>query len=218
MTNFREYLVLLHGMGRSNRVMEKMSRHFAAQGYVAYNDDYRSSATSIESLTDQIAARIRVNCPDEDKPIHFVGHSLGAIIIRMLLAKYRPHNLGRVVMLAPPNQGSYLVDYLKKYRFFQKIFGPVARQLSKDEEGIIHRLPPVDYDVGIIAGDRSIDLLFSWFLLPGENDGKVTVEETKLTGMKDHIVIHAAHPFLPNNRHAQKQTAHFLQNGRFFRS
>lgn len=217
MTHLNQYVVLLHGIGRTKQAMEKMDRYLAAQGYITYNDDYPSKTGSIENLTDQIVARIQVNCPDKDKPIHFVGHSMGCLIIRLLIAKYRPSHLGRVVMLAPPNQGSYLVDCLKKYKFFQEGFGPAGVELSTGNEGIIHRLPPIDYEVGIIAGDRSVDLLFSWFILQGKNDGKVTVEETKLAGMQDHIVLHATHPFMPSNRQVQKQTAYFLQNGRFFR-
>lgn len=209
------YVVLLHGIGRTKQIMEKLGRYLTAQGYTVYNDDYQSTTAPIEAITEQIFLRIRKHCPDESIPIHFVGHSMGALIVRLLITKHRPTNLGRVVMLAPPNQGSCLVDFLKKYRFFQRLFGPAALELTAGNGGIIHRLPPIDYEVGIIAGDRSVDLLFSWFILPGKNDGKLTVAETKLAGMKDHIVLHATHPFMPNNTKVIKQTAHFLRFGRF---
>ena len=203
-TKAGDYVVLLHGIGQTHRIMRKMGKHLSRQGYS-------------ESLADRIHDRILQNCPDENRTIHFVGHSLGAIIIRLLIARHRPKRLGRVVMLAPPNQGSRLVDFLKRFPIFKWFYGPVGQALGTDEHSIVRRLPPVDYEVGIVAGDRSIDLLFSWFILSGKNDGKLTVEETKLDGMKDHIVLHATHPFMPSNPNVIKQTIYFLEHGKFFR-
>ncbi len=214
--NDDEYVVLLHGIGRTKQVMDKMSRFLEVKGYGIYNDDYQSNHHPIEVLVDQIAERIAQNCPEPNRKIHFVAHSMGAIITRLLIAKYRPQNLGRVVMLGPPNQGSHLIDFMKRFKFFNRLYGPAAKQLSK-EGTLLQGLPPPDYEVGIIAGDRSIDLIFSWFILSGKNDGKVTVKETNLEGMKDHLVVHVAHPFIPNNKIVQEQTAYFLACGRFLK-
>ena len=212
-----DYVVLLHGISRTQRVMRNMAQYLEDKGYAVYNDHYKSTSFVIETLVDHIYERVKLNCPDSQKTIHFVGHSMGAIIIRCLIAKYRPQPLGRVVMLAPPNHGSHLVDFMKRFSFYRRLYGPAGQQLGTDNAGVINRLPPIDYDVGIIAGDRSIDLLFSWFILSGKNDGKITVEETKLDGMQDHIVLPATHTFMPSNSKVIKQTAHFLKDGRFFR-
>ncbi len=211
-----DYVVLLHGIARTNRIMRKMEGYLTQQGYNVYNDDYRSRSNSIELLADQIHERIRENCHDESKPLHFVAHSLGAIITRLILAKFRPKQLGRVVLLGPPNNGSQLVDFAKRFKFFDRVYGPAGQQLGTKDE-LIRQLPAPDYDVGVIAGDRSVDLLFSWFLLSGANDGKLTVEETKLAGMKDHIILHATHTFMPSNANVLKQVVYFLENGKFFR-
>lgn len=210
------YVVLLHGIGRTKRVMNGMDRYLSARGYHVYNDAYQSTSFSIATLTERIWERVQQNCLDETKQLNFVGHSMGAIIIRLMLAKYQPQNIGRVVMLGPPNQGSRLVDFLKRFDFYKRWYGPAGQEMSKNSQ-VYQRLPAIDYEVGIVAGDRSLDWLFSWFILSGKNDGKLMVDETKLDGMKDHIVLHATHTFMPSNSSVIQQTAHFLQHGCFLR-
>lgn len=212
--DLKPYVVLLHGLGRTKQVMAKMAS-FLASHYYVYNDDYQSTTASIETLTEKIASRINEHCPDPERIMHFVGHSMGALIIRLLLAKYRPKRLGRVVMLAPPNQGSQLVDFLKRFAWYRRAYGPAGQEIGTDKNSIIHRLPPIDYDVGVIAGNRTIDWLISWFILPKHNDGKVTVAETKVAGMNDHIILPATHTFMPSNQEVMKETLFFLENGYF---
>lgn len=215
-TDSQNYVVLLHGMGRDKRVMDTMEKSLLVRGYDVYNGDYQSTAFSIDVLADYVWEHIRENCPDPSKKLNFVGHSMGAIIIRLMIAKYQPENVGRVVMLGPPNQGSRLVNFLKRFDFYKRWYGPAGQELGYDSK-VIGELPPSDYEFGVIAGDRSIDWLFSWFLLPGKNDGKLTVDETKLAGMRDHIILHATHTFMPSNAKVIQQTAHFLQHGYFLR-
>ena len=212
-----DYVVLLHGISRTKQIMTKMEQHLLTQGYDVYNDSYLSTSFSIEKLAERIWQRIETRCSDTSKKIHFVGHSMGGLIVRCMIAQYQPENLGRVVMLGPPNQGSRLVDLLKRFNFYHRNYGPSGQQLGTEGGGTLSHLPPIDYDLGIIAGDRTIDWLFSWFVLSGKNDGKITVEETKLEGMKDHIVLHATHTYMPSNPSVMHQTTHFLQKGAFLR-
>ena len=212
-----DYVVLLHGIGRTHHVMSKMEQHLLSQGYDVYNDSYPSTSFSIEKLGEQIWQRVQARCSDVSKKIHFVGHSMGGLIVRWMLAQYQLENVGRVVMLGTPNQGSRLVDLLKRFKFYHRRFGPSGQQLGAKGGAVFDHLPPVDYDVGVIARDRTVDWFFSWFVLPGKNDGKLTTEETKLEGMKDHIVLHAAHPFMPSNPGVMEQTEHFLRLGAFLR-
>jgi len=214
--NSNEYVVLLHGIGRDKHVMYSMEKYLLARGYDVYNNDYQSTLFPIHILVDRVWEHVKKNCPDDMAKINFVGHSLGAIIIRLMVAKYKPSNIGRVVMLGPPNQGSQLVSFLKRFNYYKKCYGPAGQELGNDSE-IIKRLPPDQYEFGVIAGDRSIDWLFSWFLLSGKNDGKLMVDETKLEGMRDHIILHATHTFMPSNSKVIQQTAYFLQNGHFLR-
>ena len=118
-------------------------------------------------------------------------------------------------MIAPPNQGSEIVDKLGWLFLFKWINGPAGNELGTDKNSTPNKLGPANFSVGIIAGDRSINWINSLFLIPGHDDGKVSVERTKLAGMGDHIVIHATHPFIMQNRKAIRQTIQFLRTGAF---
>jgi triacylglycerol lipase len=146
--------------------------------------------------------------------IDFVAHSLGGILIRSYLAHHSISLLGRVVMLAPPNAGSEVVDKLGWLFLFKWINGPAGNELGTDTNSTPNKLGPVNFPVGIVAGDHSINWINS-LLIPGRDDGKVSVERTKLAGMTDHIVIHATHPFIMSNCEAIRQTVQFLRTGSF---
>jgi len=107
-----------------------------------------------------------------------------------------------------------LHDRLEHSKVFQKLFGPASLQLAADKKGICHQLPPIDYEVGVIAGDRTFGL-FLWLLLDKPNDGKVTVESTKVEGMQDFIVLPVSHPFFPYNKQVKRKVAEFLKWGKF---
>lgn len=212
----RDHVVLLHGLGRGPKIMDKMATYLDAHGFCPHNLDYPSTKEPIEKLTERILNQIMPLRIDKAQKIHFVGHSLGAIIIRYLLQNNVVENLGRVVLIAPPHHGSEVVDFMSKFSLYRAIYGPAGLQLGTKNNDLLQSLDSsTDYDIGIIAGDRSIDKLFSWFILTGQDDGKVTVESTKLEEMTDHIVVHAAHPFLPQKAQVIQQTTYFLANGFF---
>ena len=123
-------------------------------------------------------------------------------------------NLGRVVMLSPPNQGSEVVDKLKDFPLFKWLNGPAGQQLGTDKDSLPNSIGPPDYEVGIITGDRSINPILS-LLIPGEDDGKVSVKNAKLKGMKDFLVVHKSHPFIMNDENVLKQVTFFIENGVF---
>lgn len=206
-------VVLLHGLGRSPSIMNKMASYLSQSAYNIFNIDYPSKQYPIQQLSEIVYQQIK-HLYELDAPLHFVGHSMGGIIIRYLLTQHRPRNLGRVVMLASPNHGSRVINWLRKIWLFRKYYGPGALQLAEGKQGLYNQLPPVDYETGVIAGDIAIDVLF-WFFLKKPNDGKVTVKSTHVEGMKDHIVLPVAHPFTPQNKHVRKQTREFLERGEF---
>ena len=215
--NNQEYVILLHGLCRSSRAMVPMERALSASGYHVLNVDYPSRTAAIAKLSDEAIGRAVADCQQAGAlKIHFVTHSLGGILVRSYLSRHTITNLGRVVMLGPPNQGSEVVDKLGFWWVFKKLNGPAGNELGTDTNSTPNKLGPANFCVGVIAGDRSINWINS-LIISGRDDGKVSIERTKLAGMADHIVIHATHPFLMRNPMVIKQTIYFLRGGRFQR-
>jgi len=211
----QEEVILLHGLCRTIRSMLKMERALTETGYKVRNVDYPSRTASIQKLADDAIGKAVSDCQkDGAVKINFVTHSMGGILIRSYLARHTISNLGRVVMLAAPNQGSEVVDKFGRLFLFKWINGPAGNELGTDKNSTPSKLGPANFPVGIIAGDRSINWINS-LLIPGSDDGKVSVERTKLAGMSDHIVIRTTHPFIMKNREAIRQTIQFLRAGRF---
>ncbi len=210
-----EAVVLLHGLCRTTRSMVPMERALAAEGFRVWNVGYPSRTASIGQLAGTVVPEALGKCRDFGATrIHLVTHSLGGILVRAYLSEHAIPDLGRVVMLGPPNQGSEVVDVLGRFWIFGKLNGPAGRELGTDRDSTPNRLGRVTFPLGIIAGDRSVNWINSLWIR-GDDDGKVSVERTKIAGMTDHIVVHAAHPFLMRDARAIRQTIRFLRTGAF---
>jgi triacylglycerol lipase len=211
----QEHVILLHGLCRTKHSMDRMEAALVRAGYHVLNVGYASRSASAASLADQVVGNAVASClRDGATRIHFVTHSFGGILVRSYLANHSLSSLGRVVMLGPPNQGSELVDRFGSLWLFGVITGPAGRELGTDVDSLPHRLGPAHFELGVIAGNRSLNWLAS-ACIPGHDDGKVSVESTRVAGMTDHIIIAAAHRFLMKTRQAIRQTKHFLQEGAF---
>ncbi len=208
-----EQVVLLHGIARSASHMKDLEKFLEEKGYTVYNLDYPSTSHTLEKLTAIVAADIADKI-SADKPVHFIGYSMGGIVTRAVLNKFRPDNLGRVVQLASPNNGSEVADFLKNNWLYEKVYGPAGKQLVTDGAGIDELLGKVDYELGVVAGTFSIDPVSS-SLIPGEDDGKVSVESTKVDGMKDHVEVYASHTFFPQNEDVHQHALEFIRYGVF---
>ena len=130
------------------------------------------------------------------------------------MSAHKLEQMGRVVMLGPPNQGSQVVDTLKNVWGFKLINGPAGLELGTDEASVPGSLGAVDFPVGVVAGSSSINPILSQ-MLPNPDDGKVSVENTKVEGMVDHIVMPVSHPFLMTNNKVIEQVKIFLKTGKF---
>jgi len=208
-------VLLLHGLCRSHHAMVPLARRLADAGYAVVNCGYPSRTADIPALAETLHLALAPILRDAPR-VHVVTHSMGGILLRTLHQRHPLPNLGRVVMLAPPNGGSEVVDRLGALAPFGWINGPAGRQLGTDPGSLPARLAPPDFELGVIAGDRSVNPLLS-LLIPGRDDGKVAVARTRLPGMRDFICLHATHPFIMRNPRVLSQTTHFLKNGRFMR-
>ncbi len=215
-------VVLLHGLARSHHSMTPLKESLSNEGYHVVNSEYNSLDAPIEQLAPRAINAAFDQCPQDLKEIHFVTHSLGGILVREYLQQTpqaadkveQKSRIGRVVMLGPPNQGSELVDKFVTVPGFNKLNGFAGRQLGTDDNSKPNNLKDIDVELGIIAGSKSINPILSLFL-PGQDDGKVTIESTKLDGMKDHLILPTTHTFMMRNARVLAQVNYFLANGQF---
>jgi triacylglycerol lipase len=210
-----EDVVLLHGLARGTSVMRPLARELAAAGFRVHNLDYPSTRATPESLVEVLHGEIARCCAASGR-VHFVTHSLGGVVLRAYLAAYPMPEIGRVVMLAPPNHGSEYVDIAGGWKLFQLLLGPTAAQLGTSPESLPNRLPPPDFEVGVIAGTGSINPLGD-ALIAGANDGTVSVASTQLAGMRDFIEVNRSHTFILRDPEVAQQAIAFLRVGRFAR-
>lgn len=216
-THAKECVVLLHGLARTAGSMTKLQKNLANEGFIVENIDYPSRDLAVEKLAPVAVEEGIRKCRNHGPlRINFVTHSLGGILVRYYLKHNDIPELNRVVMLGPPNQGSEVVDKLKDFPGFQFINGPTGTQLGTKASDIPKSLGSVDFELGIIAGTKSINLILS-ALIPNPDDGKVSVENTKVEGMSDFMTSPTAHPFLMNNDRIISQVIHFLKFGKFNR-
>ncbi len=195
--------------------MSRMARSLELAGYHVCNVSYPSRKHPIEVLTAEfVEPAVRACVSGEPKTVHFVTHSLGGIIVRQLAESEKDLKIGRVVMLSPPNHGSEVVDRLGKMTLFKWLNGPAGLQLGTDDASLPQVLGPASFDVGIITGKRSINLILS-SLIPSTDDGKVSIESAKLAGMADFCVIASSHPFIMRDEQAIEETLLFLSEGKF---
>ena len=211
-----ECVILLHGLARTQGSMEKIAEHLRKENYQVVNLGYPSRHHAIEKLADMAIKPALKECQEHSK-INFVTHSLGGILVRQYLSRYEINDLHRVVMLGPPNQGSEVVDKMADVPGFHLINGDAGLQLGTQENSVPITLGPAEFDLGVVAGTSSINLILS-LIIPGQDDGKVSVERTKLDGMNDHVVMDVTHSFMMRNKHVIQQTLHYLKHGHFVKT
>ncbi len=215
-------VVLLHGLAAPCWSMKQLGRYLHKHGgYEVFPMDYSSLRSSVDDHARSLASVIRHLKGIES--IDLVGHSMGNIVIRRYLAGdpsphqgWRPDpRIRRIVMIAPPNNGSIAATKLADLRVYQKIFGEAGQQLGVGWEDLESRLTTPKTEFGIIAGGMRNRVGMSPFLLPGDDDGRITVETTRLPGATDFLVVPALHELIAHDPRVLRHTLQFLENGYF---
>ena len=211
-----EQVILLHGLGRQGSAMFLLQKRIREAGYKAHSIGYASLQEPPEVILEKVGEQIALFCKDDSRPVHFVAHSLGGLIVRAFLDQRPSINLGRVVLLGTPNQGSELVDIYGDSWLF-KVLGPTAHELGTDEGSFPNRIGPPYYPLGIIAGTSSFNPMTE-DRLPGPDDGVVSVKSTQIDGMTDFLLVDASHSMMRYNQTVARETIHFLKEGHFSQS
>ena len=198
--NEGDYVVLLHGLGRTSLSMQKIGRHLAKEGYKVINVNYPSRHDTVENLSLYLNRQIETKYTDRTKKINFVTHSMGGIVVRHYLANNELENIGRVVMIAPPNQGSDTADRLSQYKVVNYVMGPALIELRTDADSLANSIPLPQVQYGVIAG---------------EYDEKVAVERTKLSNMTDFIIVPKEHTWIAYTDQVVDLVIKFLRTGAF---
>jgi len=208
-------VILLHGLGRTSVSLNRIERTLDREGYLVANIQYPSRRNIIEELAAPAIESGIAACNEmEAKRINVLTHSMGGILVRYYLASHTIENLHRVVMLAPPNQGSEIVDVYRHVPGYVWLNGPAGLQLGTDVDSMPGQLGPVDFELGVIAGNRTINFILSQFL-ENPDDGKVSVANTRVEGMCAFIEMPTTHAMMMRNRDVIGEAIRFLETGRF---
>jgi pimeloyl-ACP methyl ester carboxylesterase len=214
----KELVVLLHGIAKSARSMRKTERALTEAGYKTLNITYPSTKKDLEDIAHWLHEQhLGAAFTQENRRVHFVTHSMGGLVIRRYLERYKellpPGKLGRVVMLAPPNGGSEVADLIHGLAPYNWYYGPAGQELTtaarESDQSDIY------YPLGIIAGTKEWPYIAAAFVVPGPGDGRVSVKKTKLPGMQDHVTVSGTHTFIMNRKDVHAYIIQFLRKGRF---
>ncbi len=211
----KETVVILHGLGKSKNTMWLLAKRLKDAGYAVKRIDYKSLFQETDDVINNVDQQINACCANFQQPTHFVGHSLGGLLIRSYLDTHKVPNLGRVVLIGTPNGGSEVVDTYKDI-WWMKFAGQMANTLSTKDQTRLMNLPAPYYKIGIIAGIADKTPFSN--IIPGKDDGLVSVKSTIITGMTDFIVLNSLHPLMNFDSTVAIQTIEFLKNAKFVKN
>ena len=210
-------VVLMHGLARARSSMQPMARFLHRKGdYETFNVSYASTRADIRAHAESLA-KILDSLQGIDE-INFVAHSLGNLVIRYYLNEWTSPSDGRlpdqrihrIVMLGPPNGGARIAESIGRNRLFEFIAGSSGKQIASEWAELETRLAVPTCQFGIVAGRRGRNPL-----LQGEDDLVVRVEETRLAGAHDFVVMPVFHSSMMYGKQVQEFTLRFLQEGYF---
>jgi len=205
-------VILLHGLGRSDKSVSRLKQHFEKAGYYTIAMNYPSLRASVQENGDYLHQVIQ--SLEGIDTVHLIGFSMGGIVTRQCLAEHEEPRLGRVVFIGTPNQGAELATLLKDWWAFKTFVGPAGQELATAPHGLAPKLPAPTCEFGIIAGCRGADGGYNP-LIPGDDDGTVSLESTRLPGACDFMTVRAIHPTLLHTPSVFVAAQYFLEHGRF---
>ncbi|MDF2965453.1 MAG: alpha/beta fold hydrolase [Rickettsiaceae bacterium] len=210
-----ECVIILHGFGQTNRAMAPIKTFLQDYNYKVINVTYPSRTYDIENLANLKIKPQLTQCLNQAEKVHFVGYSMGGVIARYIIENNAIKNLGKVVLIASPIKGSDISSKLSKNSMFKFLFGPAVADLASDSILLKNLKKNVSYPVGIITASKSHNPITSLFLLPGKNDGTVTLASTEIEGLRDRISIDANHNSVIYLKETHQQILNFIKLGRF---
>ncbi len=213
-----EMVVILHGIAKTGSSMKSLERALQGAGYDTLSITYPSTERDLDGIADWLRqTQLTEGFWNENDTVHIVAHSMGGLVARRYLDRYQEtvprDHLGAVVMLAPPNGGSEVADLIHNLPPYKWYYGPAGAELTTAAQAVNHS--DIHYDLGIIAGTKEWPYIAAAFVVPGKSDGRVSVENTKLAGMKDHITVNATHTFIMDKPDVHKQVLSFLKHRKF---
>lgn len=219
-SNKTKCLISLHGLARKSSSMNKIVREFKNKNYKVWNETYPSTEKKIEDLSTYVKKGLDFCNTNNTNEVYFVTHSMGGILVRHYFQNFNDKNIlskiKAVVMLAPPNHGSEIVDAFKTKSWFKWFNGPAGQQLGTDQNSLPNQLKRIPLNIGVIIGNSTSDPWFS-YLFSGPNDGKVSVESAKLKEMKDFLVVPHGHTFIMDSDIVIKNIFNFFEYGSFIK-
>lgn len=208
-TGCSENVILVHGLWMHGIVL-LAQRHWLAQSeFVAETFSYPSVRRSLDENS-LLLARYISGLPGG--AVNVVAHSLGGLVVLNMLAQASAPCIKRVVLMGSPCSGSYCASVMLRTPLLTTIVGRSIRDASRRSRWDV----PAEVEIGVIAGNHSFGLGRMFRGLPRPNDGVVSVEETRLAGCSDAIVLPVSHSEMLISKECAKQAGHFLKNGRFF--
>jgi len=208
-------VILLHGIIRSSKSFSKLSRAIVNTGATVVPIDYPSTQVSIAESA-QYLKRVLSSLDGIDQ-IDLIGHSMGGLIVRTYLQmeqERRDARLHRLVMLGVPNLGAHMATLLHQHWAFRWTLGIAGQQLVEGDSSFISTLPVPDLEFGVIAGGRGTAGGWNWWI-PGDDDGTVTVESTRLPGAADFLTVRTLHTAMMWNLNVIEASLRFLKTGAF---
>lgn len=206
---------LIHGYGGLGIELKKIQKTIEKEGYVSEIYSYPSLVKDVDSVGNNVFNKIKKENFDT---ISFVTHSLGALVVRSIYEHLDSITtfpfIHRIVMIAPPNNGSPVADYFAQFSFVKYIIGPNINNITTNPITGAGKYPIPTCEIGLIAGSYGKKKGFNIFI-KGDNDGVLIPEQTKLGVEKDVVFVKSWHVGLLFNKKVLKYVTCFLKNGKF---
>lgn len=214
----KDTVIILHGIAKDSGSMSPVEAILRADGYKTLSITYPSTEMNLDGIAQHLrTTSLTPAFWAETRKVHIVTHSMGGLVARRYLDRYKQaipaDKMGRVIMLAPPNGGSEVADLIHTLPPYRWYYGPAGDELTTATQ--MRNKSSIYYDLGIIAGTKEWPYFVAAFVVPGSSDGRVSVKNTKISGMKDHITVSATHTFIMDKPDVHKQILRFLKTGAF---